>query len=74
MKAVVFGGSGFIGSHVADELSARGHKVRIFDIRRSPYLQKGQEMVVGDILNEADVAKAVDGCDLVYNFAGFAHL
>ena len=29
MKIAVLGGSGFIGSHVADELSKRGHKVTI---------------------------------------------
>jgi UDP-glucose 4-epimerase len=31
MKIIVLGGSGFIGSHVADSLSKRGHKVTIFD-------------------------------------------
>ena len=31
MKVTVLGGSGFLGSHVADELSKRGHKVIIFD-------------------------------------------
>ena len=31
MKITVLGGSGFIGSHVADELSKKGHKVTIFD-------------------------------------------
>jgi len=30
MKVVVFGGSGFIGSHVADALQDRGHEVTIF--------------------------------------------
>ena len=31
MKIIVTGGSGFLGSHVADELSKRGHNVTIFD-------------------------------------------
>ena len=31
MKVTITGGSGFLGSHVADELSKRGHKVKIFD-------------------------------------------
>ena len=30
MKITVTGGSGFLGSHVADELSKIGHKVKIF--------------------------------------------
>ena len=43
-KAVVVGGSGFIGSHVADQLSDAGHKVRIFDCVESPWLRPNQEM------------------------------
>ena len=50
-KVVVFGGSGFIGSHVADELSKSGYKVCVYDIVESPYLRKDQEMVIGDILD-----------------------
>ncbi|MBM3393487.1 MAG: NAD(P)-dependent oxidoreductase [Betaproteobacteria bacterium] len=34
-KAVVFGGSGFIGSHVADALDDAGYSVTVFDIRQS---------------------------------------
>ena len=74
MKVAVFGGSGFVGSHVADELTKRGHEVRIYDLRPSPYLQKGQEMVMGDILDKVKVSKAVEDCDVVYNFAGIADL
>ena len=74
MKTIVFGGSGFIGSHVADILSGRGHEVIIFDIKPSAYLKPDQEMVVGDILDFEGVKRAVKGCDYVYNFAGIANL
>lgn len=74
MDVVVFGGSGFIGSHVADELSAKGYSVRIYDLRKSPYLKEGQKMIVGDLLDEKKVRDAVAGCDYVYNFAGIPHL
>jgi len=74
MIAIVFGGSGFVGSHVADELTERGHEVRIYDIRPSPYLKNGQKMIVGDILDKSKVSDAVEGCDVVYNFAGIADL
>ena len=30
MKVAVLGGSGFLGSHVADELSKKGHNLKIF--------------------------------------------
>lgn len=74
MRAIVFGGSGFVGSHVADDLIDSGYDVRIFDLKTSPYLKPEQEMIVGDILNFKQVLDAVEGCDYVYNFAGIADL
>lgn len=74
MKAIVFGGSGFLGSHVSDALSDAGYNVIIYDIKSSPYLRGSQNMVVGDILDEKKVEKAVGGCDIVYNFAGIADI
>ena len=32
MKVLVFGGAGFLGSYVVDELIARGHEVTVFDL------------------------------------------
>jgi len=74
MKIVVFGGSGFLGSHVADILTANNHEVVIFDLRPSPYLQPNQEMIVGDILDLEAVRKITKGVDAVYNFAGIADI
>jgi UDP-glucose 4-epimerase len=74
MKVVVFGGSGFLGSHVADVLTEAGYEVSIFDIRSSPYLRSGQQMIVGDILDEKRVQDAVEDCDIVYNFAAIADM
>lgn len=74
MKAVVFGGSGFLGSHVADELHKRGYEVAVFDKAESKYLRQGQTMLVGDILDRQQVANAVKGCDYVYHYAGIADL
>jgi len=72
--AVVFGGSGFLGSHVADKLSEAGHSVKIFDIRPSPHLAVHQEMIVGDLMDRDAVLRAVEGADYVYNFAGMADI
>ena len=35
-KVVVIGGSGFLGSHVADYLTISGYKTTIFDKKLSP--------------------------------------
>lgn len=72
--AVVFGGSGFLGSHVCDELTRAGYRVRVCDLTPSPFLQPGQEMIPCDILDREAVARAVDGADHVYNFAGLADI
>lgn len=74
MKAVIFGGAGFIGSHVADYLLEKGFEVKIFDVCESKYLKPGHEMIVGDILDFDQVQKAVCSCDYVYNFAGIADI
>ena len=74
MKVVVVGGSGFLGSHVADVLAERGHEVTIFDRQPSPYLRPGQGMVVGDLLDEAAVRRAVTGGEVVYHFAGITDM
>jgi len=41
-KIVVTGGSGFLGSHVADVLSENGHEVTVFDKVESEYLRPDQ--------------------------------
>lgn len=74
MKVTVFGGSGFLGSHVADVLTEAGHKVIIFDQETSAYLQNGQEMIVGDVRDRGAVRKAVEGCDIVYNFSALSDI
>lgn len=74
MKAIIFGGSGFLGSHVADALDDAGQEVTIYDIKPSSCLRKSQKMIVGDILDQANVDKVVKGSDIVYNFAGIADI
>jgi UDP-glucose 4-epimerase len=73
-RAVVLGGSGFLGSHVADALTEAGFATRIFDKAPSPYLREGQEMVVGDLTDPKAVTAAVRGCAYVYNFAAVADI
>lgn len=74
MKAIVLGGAGFLGSHVADALTEAGHDVTVFDTRPSAYLQSSQRFVQGDILDARALTDAVAGHDVMYNFAGLADL
>lgn len=74
MKALVIGGSGFIGSHLADALAAAGHDVTVLDRRRSPYLPMDQRYIQANILDREQIEEAVRGHDVVYHFAGIAHL
>ncbi len=73
-RIVVIGGSGFLGSHVADALTDAGYLVTIFDIRASQYLRPGQTMVIGDIMDKESVRSVVEGAYAVYDFAGIADL
>ncbi len=72
MKAIVFGGSGFLGSHVVDELYKKGFDVRIFDIVPSKYCKEEYEMIVGSTSDRESVMDAIEGVDYVYHFSGIA--
>ena len=74
MKACVIGGSGFLGSHVCDQLSDAGYAVAILDRVASPWLRSDQQMLVGDLLDEALLDQAIAGSEVVYNFAAIADL
>ena len=74
MNITVFGGSGFLGSHVCDKLTEAGHKVTVFDIHASPWLKAGQTMITANILDREAVDAAIKGADVVYNFAGIADI
>lgn len=73
-KVCVFGGSGFLGSHVCDQLTEAGFQVFIFDRVSSPWRRSDQVMIQGDILDQAAVDKAIQSCEAVYNFAAIADL
>ncbi|WP_029897236.1 NAD-dependent epimerase/dehydratase family protein [Desulfohalovibrio reitneri] len=74
MKVTVFGGAGFLGSHVCDKLDDAGYEVTVFDRAPSPWLRPAMTMITGDILDEEAVARAVEGAHAVFNFAGIADI
>ena len=61
MKVTVFGGSGFLGSHICDKLSDAGHGGTIVGVRPSPRLRDEQKMGGGSILGEDGVQAARGG-------------
>jgi dTDP-L-rhamnose 4-epimerase len=78
MRVLITGGAGFIGSHLADALLARGHEVRALDnldpqvhpgSQRPAYLDERVELLVGDVRDHRAVADALEGVDHVVHFA-----
>jgi UDP-glucose 4-epimerase len=73
-KACVIGGSGFLGSHVCDQLTEAGYDVYIYDRRSSPWRGPNQKMIEADIFDEVALSNAITGCEAVFNFAAIADL
>jgi dTDP-L-rhamnose 4-epimerase len=75
--ALITGGAGFIGSHVADELLGAGWRVRVLDELspqvhdggRPDYLDRDVELIVGDVRDAEAVRGAIDGVDAVIHLA-----
>ena len=74
MKILIIGGSGFLGSHVADYLTELGHQVLIYDKIESKYIKKKQKFFKGDIKNISNNQSIFKGLDYVFNFAGIADI
>ncbi|MBI5470784.1 MAG: NAD-dependent epimerase/dehydratase family protein [Ignavibacteriae bacterium] len=73
MKALVTGGTGFVGSHLVDLLLEKAYTVRCL-IRKSSDTKwlKGKpvEFVYGDLFDEKALRDAVIGVDYIYHSAG----
>jgi UDP-glucose 4-epimerase len=73
MRVLVTGGSGFIGSHVVDKLRARGHEPVIYDLRPSPWHERGSvDTVLGSITDREALERALHSCDAVAHLAAVA--
>ncbi len=69
---LVLGGTGFIGSHLVDELAASGHFVRVLARPASAHVAQRWpnprvELVIGDFNDRATIERAVRGCDVVFH-------
>ncbi len=75
MKCLITGGAGFIGSHIADALVQKNHKVRILDDfstgerNNIKHLQNKLEVIEGSITDKKTVDEAVSGTDYVFHQA-----
>ena len=75
---LITGGAGFIGSHLADELLARGYEIRALDSLVEQvhgdggwpeYLDPDVELVRGDVRDVVAIRRALEGVDAVVHFA-----
>ena len=77
MRALITGGAGFIGSHLADRLLADGHEVAVLDnlatgsIGNIAHLKgrSGFSYAIDSVTNESLLAELIDGCDVVFHLA-----
>lgn len=79
MKLLVCGGAGFIGSAFVHQRVAAGDQVRVLDAltyagRRENLEGLDVELQVGRIEDPEAVAKAVEGIDVIVNFAAETHV
>ena len=84
MKALVTGGSGFLGHHIVKELLKRGIETVIYDLNEPPkyihhHLQKSDGLTLltyiqGNILDIDTLETAMDGCDMVFHTAAVADM
>ena len=75
MKALIIGGAGYIGSHVARHFLDNGHQVTVFDNLSTGQMVNifpDEDFIKGDILNPAELDSAMaGGYDLIIHLAAF---
>src|SRR5262245_29336830 len=77
MKALLTGGAGFVGSHLAEALLDQRHAVQVIDDLSTGSFDNivhlkgrpGFGYVVDSIMNESLMAELIDQCDVVFHLA-----
>ena len=78
-RALVTGGAGLIGSHVADQLQREGWTVRILDNLEPQTHRKGKpawiakdvQFIEGDVRDRETMTSALEGIDVVFHQAAY---
>ncbi len=70
MRALVTGGSGFIGGHVVERLARRGVEPVVLDLVWPEGLEVVPVYYPGDVRDPGAVAAAMEGCNVVVHLAG----
>jgi len=73
MKIAVTGGSGFIASHVVDQLLSAGHEVVAIDHRVRPHRDDVQFEDI-DVLSLSALIQATVGCDFIFHLAAVSNV
>lgn len=77
MRALITGGAGFIGSHLADQLLSRGDEVLIIDDLSTGAFEnieplrhkQGFRYVIDTVMNRSLLAELIDQCDTIFHLA-----
>jgi 2'-hydroxyisoflavone reductase len=71
LRVLILGGTGFIGPHFVDALTAGGHKIALFNRgKRDPDARPGIEQLLGDRNGQIDTLKGRDW-DVVIDNSGY---
>ena len=67
-KCIIYGGGGFIGSHITDELLKHNYKVTVFDLINSSrknvkHVLDKIDFIEGDFTNRVEIKKSLKGHD-----------
>jgi UDP-glucose 4-epimerase len=77
MHALITGGAGFVGSHLAEALLRQGNQVTVLDDLSTGSLmniqhlkcQRRFECVIDSVMHTSVLAELIDECDIVYHLA-----
>ena len=68
-KALIIGGCGFIGNNLVHYLNEKGHSIKVFDIEKPSNPVKSVEYIIGDILDQKLLERAMENCTIIYHLA-----